>query len=357
MISDTMLAHLARRLGTGEEDLATEALAYILRVAEAAHGMYAHAVRWCPTLGAVSTFRTQAWLAEDEAIPDIVGIADDGQTPLIVEAKFGAALTPNQPVTYLRRLLGRDTAALLLFLVPTRRAAPIWAELLRRCSEAGLELTSTEGQRRGSCQNAVVAVTTWVDLLDDVERALTPPSEHRRSLAELEQLRGLCELADQAVFRPFTSQFLGGDTGRRLMDLDSLLNEAIDSLAIGRLASTAGMARSAGVGYFGRYLRLGGWECFLHVNYNLWGSQRPTPLWLRISDRRAAGDTALGDALSSLVSAQPSRLLNHDGLHHIPIHLPHDVDRDVVFASIDTQLRDVQALLSSAPPPEPGSAT
>lgn len=352
MSDDTLLAHLAHRLGRGSEDLATEALAYLLLNPAAARGATAHARRWNADLPEIAAFRTQDWLAADEAIPDVVGVSAEGVTPLIVEAKFGAALTPNQPVTYLRRLLGQDFPALLLFLVPTRRVIPIWSELRRRCSDEGLELVQDENPAvpRALRDNVVVAVTTWKDLLDDLERALTPPSEHHRTLSELDQLRGLCGRADQAVFEPFTTDFLGGTVGQRLTELDALINEAVDGLVASGLASTKGLQRSAGTGWYGRYFRMAGWECFLHVNFDRWGRQRPTPLWLRINDRRTSGHPSLMDALGPLVNAAPPRLLFADGLLQIPIHLPHDVDRDAVFAAIDGQLQEVHGLLATCPP-------
>lgn len=350
MPEETMLAHLANRLGHGSEDLATEALAFILQNPAAARGMEAHARRWSSGLAVPSRFRTQDWLASDEAIPDLVAVAPDGSTPLIVEAKFGAALTPNQPVTYLRRLLLLNTPTLLLFLVPSRRATPIWAELRRRCSEAGIELTTSDPLATGSVENVVVAVTTWADLLLDIERSLTPPNEHHRTLAELEQLQGLCERQDRTLFQPFSTRFLGGGTGQHLMDLDALLNEAIETLVAAGLASIKGLTRAAGTGYYGRYVQLAGWGCLLHVNFARWGSQRHTPLWLQITDRRAAGNPALRDALAPLTTEQPPRLLDEDGRRHIPIFLPNDVERDAVFAAVDRQLQEIHGLLSMCPP-------
>jgi len=351
--TDTLLAHLAQRLGHGTEDLATEALEFILRNPAAARGMAVHAARWSADLAPMLRFRTQDWLSEDEAIPDLVGVAEDGSTPLIVEAKFGAALTPNQPVTYLRRLLATDAPGLLLFLVPTRRKVPIWAELRRRCDEAGLSLSSSSDGLRGSHERAVVGVTSWPDLLEDIDRHLVPVVEHRQTIAELEQLRGLCERADRSVFQPFTAQFLGGDVGQRLQDLDVLLNEAVASLADRHMAATKGLRWSSGQNWYGRYFLLAGWECLLHVNFGRWGTQRDTPLWLRITDRRGAANPALQEALRPLTTAEPSRLLDEDGRRLIPIHLPSDVDRDAVFSAIESQLVEIHGLLERCPPPNP----
>ena len=57
-----------------------------------------------PRLASLVRVETQSWSSDDQAIPDLIGIGRDGTTPLVVEVKFDATLTPNQPVTYLDRL-------------------------------------------------------------------------------------------------------------------------------------------------------------------------------------------------------------------------------------------------------------
>lgn len=51
---------------------------------------------------------------------------------VLVENKFGAALTGNQPVEYLRSLRGAPGATLLLFIAPKSRKEGLWQELLAR---------------------------------------------------------------------------------------------------------------------------------------------------------------------------------------------------------------------------------
>lgn len=164
---DSLIGHLSDRFATQPENLATEALAYLLtHHAEAASAFEAHARRWNPKLGPVLPFRTQGFGIGDGAIPDLIGgSASDNRGPLLVEVKFWAALTKNQPVTYLRRLAD-DGTGLLLFLCPEERCRYLWDELLGRCREAGLrprELATPDycavvGRKR-------IGLTSWRDLL------------------------------------------------------------------------------------------------------------------------------------------------------------------------------------------------
>ena len=102
MSRDTLFGHLADRFVVQRENLATEALAYILSRSQPAR----LALGQLLFLGGVVipeslSFRTQA-AGEDHAIPDLVGENEQGQQVLIMEAKFWAGLTDAQPVDYLR---------------------------------------------------------------------------------------------------------------------------------------------------------------------------------------------------------------------------------------------------------------
>ena len=78
------------------------------------------------------------WLADiasravgtpDSGRPGIVGLDDSGRERLLLEAKFAARLTDQQPTGYLTRLPG-DVPSLLLVVAPTLRISSLWVELL-----------------------------------------------------------------------------------------------------------------------------------------------------------------------------------------------------------------------------------
>ena len=90
-----LLAHLRDRLGTGPENFATQALAFILNQYEEAREAFAgHCrVKYQPDLPSIAQFETQVLSADDNAIPDLIGTGA-GRSPLMVEVKFHAGLTP-----------------------------------------------------------------------------------------------------------------------------------------------------------------------------------------------------------------------------------------------------------------------
>jgi hypothetical protein len=107
-----VLAHLALRFASHPENLATEALAFILKGSEAASTVFIELLRSRGvSLPRILTFETQQ-VGTDSAIPDMNGSDDSGILRVIVENKFWAGLTDNQPVAYLKRLPSSQSAAL-----------------------------------------------------------------------------------------------------------------------------------------------------------------------------------------------------------------------------------------------------
>ena len=321
--------------------MATEALAYILSQHPDASGAFTAVAReYEPTLPERLIFRTQA-RGEDGAIPDLIG-ADANGEPLLVEAKFWAGLTPNQPVTYLRRLpVG---PGLLLFIAPETRREPLWSELVRLSTVAGLEVgPDRSGETVRTVAGHTLALTSWKHVLVAVRAALELAGDHD-GLSDLRQLEGLTELQDREAFLPIEPGEFTSSTARRLLQLGPLITDTVDAAVQTGLASVTGLRPSAGWEYFGRYLLLAGWECWLGVSYARWANHRATPLWLRISG--GEGNIDVIHALAPLRHEDPPRLIERDGQLQVPIFLPEGVERDQVRAELDDQLRWIHDLLA-----------
>lgn len=171
---DTVLSHLALRFAEHPENLATEALGFILGRSHEARTALAALARQigfdCP-----NDLVYQAQVSGDSgARPDLVGTGSDGLVRVVLEAKFWAGLTEAQPVTYLASL--RVTGGLLLFIAPAQRLDTLWTELLRRTTEAGHSgapsVTPAPEQRQLRINDLILAVISWRALLDVIGGAL-----------------------------------------------------------------------------------------------------------------------------------------------------------------------------------------
>jgi len=95
---DMLFGHLASRMSPSQENLATEALAFILNrsatMREAFRLLVGQTGIEVPEL---ARFRSQAG-DEQGNIPDLIGLDAKGVEHLVEENKFWAGLTENQPV-------------------------------------------------------------------------------------------------------------------------------------------------------------------------------------------------------------------------------------------------------------------
>ena len=148
-----LLAHVAPGLTLQVENLATESLSYLLRRYRTAHEAFVDLVS---TIGYVPPgdleFSTQVHM-QHGSIPDLVGATMDGTGVLLVESKFWAPLTPNQPAGYLRQL-SEDRKGMVLFIAPVGRYEELWQQLVVRCQAEGWELRDgreVSPNWRGAC--------------------------------------------------------------------------------------------------------------------------------------------------------------------------------------------------------------
>ena len=100
----TLFAHIVPWLTDSIENVAVEALGYILSNSEAARTALAETVK-DGGIEAGSIDRVETWEIGDEgATPDLVCFDGDDSQNVLIEAKFWAGLTKNQPNQYLEQL-------------------------------------------------------------------------------------------------------------------------------------------------------------------------------------------------------------------------------------------------------------
>ena len=266
--SRPLLARLAWRFHPRTEEVAVEALAYILNRYPASRGGLNELLRkMVPELRlSDGPFRTEV-SASDGTKPDVVQTGVDGEERLFIEAKFHASLTPNQPVPYLQRLPD-DGVSALMFLAPSWRLKDLRAQLLYRVDKAGMT-ASTEGPWCATVDGTQkhLLVTDWTTLLNNMEARLASSEE---GLADVRQLIGLTRFAET-------------NTPKSPHAGEALVNQVV---AIGR---SAGWINQDGLNAtpkpygYGRYVRLGRrarlgvWVGF---NTNLHEEFKDTPLWI-----------------------------------------------------------------------------
>ena len=333
--NDTLLAYLVPKLTSGVEDAATEALAYILKKSPASRESLADLVG--VDAADIARVETQV-MAEDGSWPDLVCFDAHNEKRIIVEAKFWAGLTDNQPNAYIGQLPGSGRSA-LLFITPDVRINTLWPVIKDRVVNGGIPLEPVDSPVRvptarlsGTERHLMLA--SWVNILNRMQGV----AENPEIGAEIMQLRGLAQRQDEDAFLPLHPEELGPAFARRVKGFARLVNDAVDARGVvGGWMDITGLASSSlGYGY-SRYFRFSETEDIWRfgLDHEQWATSGDTPMWLRYSG-------ALN--LAEVIDQTKFRV---DG-PWVAIYLKTGVEYDEVLDDVVRQLREIWEAVRNA---------
>lgn len=350
--NDSLLGHLATRLSTHPENVATEALAFILR----RHEYLRRAVLgFIESLGApppqVVSFATQR-SEENAARPDLRGADESGAPVLFIEAKFWAGLTDKQPVTYLHALPS-DRPTALLVLAPEARRQLLWRELRLRCKD---DLPQSHALDAGPERPAVLRISpqkvlvlaAWQPFLESLQSAARAQDDHA-SVENLNQLLGLCTREDTTAFLPLRQEDLSGDIGRRIYQFGALVDEICEA-AVEADVCKKGTSGGSRMSYW-RTVQIAGHDFFLFFSPWRWHTLAETPLWLDFPSKPAVWHH-LREALRPLALQTPSMILedtSYKDTPTIPLRLKLGVEHHAVVQAVVDTLRGIRDLIVAKP--------
>ncbi len=358
----TVFSHIVqKRLSQENENIATEALAFIVNSSEHARTGLMKLLRGiAPGLPSLR-FRTQQ--TEGSARPDMWGF-DGGSPRVFIENKFWAGLTENQPVEYLNLLTRFSDPAVLLVVVPETRLETVWREFERRLHLKAL--TNPRERSAGVCRVVVVdfgplvaikpilAITSWTKVLSAIEAELIDEPLRRNDLL---QLRALCLAADE--YAPFSMTEL---TNQRIpsliLQLSSVVEAAMQSgITEGVLSNRFDGAKrldpTHGWDKIGRYMafpKAPGVGVWFGTDFRLWRMRGSTPLWISFSTTKDFGRALeVRPLLESWAERKNiATSIEDDGSYAVGIEVISE-EQDFVIRSIVEQMRDIATELSRLP--------
>ena len=344
---DTLLAHLAWRLSSRHEDIAVEALGFVLKSESTLRAIEGVLEDGGADVGTIARVQTQV-SGEGETRPDLVGFDQRDGECVLIEAKFWAGLTANQPNAYLDRLAPGKA---LLFVAPESRLETLWPELRGRVGASRL-LSVLDGATLKSAatdEGKHLMMISWAHLLDRLEGAADSASRN-----EIQQLRGLTQrVDDESGFPPLRPEELAPEIPRRLLSLERLIGDATaraveqgyaDIKGLNVTPYAAGYGRPRG---YGRYLALQGAIAWFGIGLNWWvrGGYSDTPLWLSFGQSRDEGHRARWPdtrrALEPLKRTDPPECLEENQALLVPIALPTGVEYDAVLDAVVARLQEL----------------
>lgn len=319
---DTLLAHLAWMFACRHEDIAVEALGYILQSESARRALVKLAQDAGAVLDTISQVHTQV-IGDDASRPDLTCTDQCGKDCLVIEAKFWASLTRNQPNAYLDQL---SQGKGLLFIAPGKRIDVLWAELQERTSSYGSLSTSETrlGEVRSlrTRENKHLMLTSWDHLLDHLENSVGAQQE-----AEIQQLRGLTAGAETIVAGKLVP------VGPNELDLAGLVRDAAAGAAAAGCASTSGLRATRRPTGYGKYLLVADAGAWLGVDTEHWryDSGPNTPLWLHFERWTAELSVSFCQVFQAFKAHGKSDAIIDDKNVYVPLPLPKEVRIDHVI--------------------------
>lgn len=342
---DSVLAHLVfgRGVGLKPEDATTEAVVYVLNRSEAVRRRLHELVSSMTglRLAPVERYETQVQQAENQR-PDIVGYSATNQQVLLIENKFWADLTANQPVAYLS-VLESDEPGLVLFVCPSTRLDLLWTYLLDRVHRAEITIDDkTDDSTQSNDPRSILlqgghhalGCISWNRLLRELRQA-AQDADDWSTVGDLKQISGLVAQVDaDNPFLPLRDENLTQSQGRILLSLQDI-DKRLRSRVVNepryyqtRSDYTWVYCREAKIRWFG-----------VGINVEMWARWGCSPFWIVIGSwDNNPNYSAIKSAVAGWLAEGPHRAVEGGNQNRpfiaVPVIPPLGVERDVVVSQL-----------------------
>jgi hypothetical protein len=280
----SILGKYYSRIRGSQEDIVSEGLVELLDESNNARKVFSSMLRGTGLKGEAEIFTSQS-SGENNERPDISIKDKDRKEIGLIEAKFWAGLTPNQPVTYLDRI---EDGGLLLFVCPELRTLGLMNSLKRKLEVSDYEITSTENTSvvkvTSNGKQKTLAVLSWNDVFNQLDRVFIRTLESEVLVSNYIQIKGLCHEVDSKSFKPIQEEELSPMIPSRIISYLDLIDKTVDRLKSEIAASTKGLNATGQREGYVRYMRLENLGLGLMVDLNLWKDYEDTPIWFSVTE-------------------------------------------------------------------------
>jgi len=278
----SLLGQFYNRIKGSQEDIASESLTYILKKSIRARQTINQIIKLNTGLDFSDlSYQTQN-VGDKLERPDVSGVDENGKEALLIEAKFWAALTSNQPNTYLKRL---PDNSVLIFLVPTLRVRAVFDEVLRRIEKEFENIVIEEDNQKIKIfnSNKFVLVKSWNEILNAVKSELIQEN-NQTLLSDIDQIIGFCDTIDNNSFQPIIDDDLSPSIPKKIMSYYDIVDKVVDEIKNKREdASTKGLNRTRHRFGYRRYFSIKNYGFGIDLELSLWAKEADTPFWLSVS--------------------------------------------------------------------------
>jgi len=327
----SLLGQFYSRIKGSQEDIASEGLAYILQRSKSARNALHKIIKLESGLDFNDINYTTQNVGEKLERTDISGYNFDNQEVIILEAKFWASLTDNQPIGYLERL--RENS-ILVFICPTLRVRPVFNEVNKRILDAKLEFESnSESHFIQFVNNKSLVVKTWNEILGAIRLQLIQDND--QYLSDIDQIIGFCETVDSNAFMPFQCSDFSPSNAKRINSYYDITDKVVDELKKRGLANTTGLKTTPQKYGYTRYFRIGTTPVALHVRFDFWEKVSDTPFWVYFN---WAHDEHYKKLMKIIASKRSVITYESNNILYLPIYPLVEKTEDIVVKDIVEQI-------------------
>lgn len=336
----SLLARIAGKFAYHPENVATDALGHILRYEGALRILGLTLLDGGVDVGDLAQVRTQA--GQKGGRPDLAVLDSGGYERALIEAKFWAGLTANQPSAYLERLAVTGKTSALLFVSPESRQETLWSELLRaaRIEDPGEEAAGITRVRVHGTKTSLMLVS-WNDLLRKLREV--------GAYEDINQLEGLCRQESGDSFPPLRDEQMGPEAPRMMLYLNKLIEAATANAGLKGYLTTENLRAAPGMVGFGKNMLLGGATAWLGVNYHFWAKISETPLWIVFIEKKGNATLTLHEVYEKLTPLRekqpPEAFALLDRRQCVPVYLPTGAQRSATVEAIVDRLGEIADLI------------
>ena len=258
-MQESLLSHIASNFISEYENVANSSIAYLLNNYTAARNALKEAIN----ADTVPSYYVTELSTKSNGRPDVTGLDRHGKKAVIIEGKFWANLTDNQPSNYLKEL---SAEGILLFLAPEKRVISLNQDIIKRL----------EGE------NNKVVIYSWLSFIKLIEKENNKENNSYLT-SDLIQLKELCLKLDSEGMPPLSWSDLDPMNGRLSYQFPDIIEECNKYLRTWNEANFKGLTSSSDKYGYGFYFKSFGIVCRLYFSSYEWctkGSQ--TPIWLNL---------------------------------------------------------------------------
>lgn len=278
----SLLGQFYYRIKGKHEDIASESLTYIFKNSVRARRTLNQIIYTNTGLEFSDLSYSTQNVGEKFERPDISGKDEHGKEVLIIEAKFWASLTSNQPNKYLERL-SKDSV--LIFLVPSLRERAIFEEITIRIKQKYLDYQYEikNFQIKLFEKNQFILIKNWDNILNVIKSELQQEN-NQILISDVDQIIGLCNTIDSNSFIPISDEDLSPLIPKKINSYFDIVDKVVEEI-IHRIpeASIKGLMKTPHRYGYRRYFRIGNLGLGMNLKFDLWSEYSDTPFWLYLA--------------------------------------------------------------------------